>query len=164
MSAPSSPPSAQAHQALLAEIGPLPLSGQAWPDWVRILAWAALAVVGVQAISATIRMLQDPFSMMMSGFVTLCVIALGVVSLHMQTAITTLDETGLRQSGLRRREVAWQDIRLARFVPLLFSKRLVVFPQQGRPVIFQGGTRELQAAFAKISALYQMHAPASENA
>ena len=148
-------PSAQEHDALLAEIGPLPLSGQAWPDWVRILAWIVLAIIGVQVISAAIRIPQDQVSPLMVVIVVLLFLALALISWHMQTSITVIDERGLRQSWITRREVAWQDIHAARFVPLLFSKRLVVFPRSGRPVVFQGGTRELQIAFAKISLLYR---------
>ncbi|SAI67329.1 membrane protein [Bordetella ansorpii] len=154
----SSAPSHLEHAALLNEIGPLPLSGQAWPDWVRILTWTVLAVVGVQAISAAIRMPQEHANWIMAGFVTLCFLALGFVSLYMQTSVTTIDETGLHQSWIRPRDIAWQDIHFARFVPLLFSKRLVVFPHRGRPLVFQGGTRELQTAFEKISTLYRGHA------
>ena len=87
--------------------------------------------------------------------VGLCFIGLLFISWHMQTSITTIDERGLRQSWFARREVAWEDVRGARFVPMLFSKRLVVFTHSGRPVIFQGGTRELRNAFTKIAELYR---------
>jgi len=148
-------PTSQERDTLLAEIGPLPLSGQAWPDWVRILAWIVLAIIGVQVIAAAIRLPEGQVSPVMAGIVILLFLALAVISWHMQTSVTVIDERGLRQSWITRREVAWQDIHSARFVPLLFSKRLVVFPRRGRPVVFQGGTRELQIAFAKISLLYR---------
>ncbi|WP_459616055.1 hypothetical protein [Bordetella sp. 2513F-2] len=141
--------------ALLKEIGPLPLSGQAWPDWVRILAWVILAVIGVQIVSAAIRVPEDQVSPALALIVVLCFLGLALVSWHMQTSITTIDDRGMRQTWITRREVAWQDIHFAKFVPLLFSKRLVVFPKRGRPMVFQGGTRELQVAFAKISLLYR---------
>lgn len=155
MTDPFSSPTPQEQEALLAEIGPLPLSGQAWPDWVRILAWIVLAVLGMQAISAAIRMPQDQFNLLMAGVAIVAFLALAVLSWHMQMSITTIDETGLHQSAIRQRRVAWQDIRFARFVPLMFTQRLVVIPRRGRPVVFQGGTRELQVAFAKISMLYR---------
>lgn len=155
MSDPTSTPTIHDREALLAEIGPLPLSGQAWPDWVRILAWIVLAVLGMQAISAGIRMPQDQSNLLMAGVGIVAFLALAVLSWHMQMSVTTIDETGLRQTWIRQRQVAWDDIRLARFVPLLFTQRLVVIPWRGRPVVFQGGTRELQVAFAKISMLYR---------
>ncbi|MBO9352929.1 hypothetical protein GG851_02910 [Bordetella petrii] len=150
-----SAPSTDEREALLREIGPLPLSGQAWPDWVRILAWIILAIIGVQIVSSAIRLPPGQVSTVLGAIVVLCFLGLVLVSWHMQKSITTIDETGLRQTWITRREVAWQDIQFAKFVPLMFSKRLVVFTQRGRPVVFQGGTRELQIAFAKISLLYR---------
>ncbi|CAP45082.1 membrane protein [Bordetella petrii] len=149
------PPSTDEREALLREIGPLPLSGQAWPDWVRILAWIILAIIGVQIVSSAIRLPPGQVSGVLTAIVVLCFLGLVLVSWHMQKSITTIDETGLRQTWITRREVAWHEIQFAKFVPLMFSKRLVVFTQRGRPVVFQGGTRELQIAFAKISLLYR---------
>ena len=54
MTSPFAAPTAEEHQALLSEIGPLPLSGPACPDWVRILAWVTLAVIGVQIVTTEI--------------------------------------------------------------------------------------------------------------
>lgn len=150
---PSPPP--EEHAALLRAIGPLPLSGQAWPDWVRILTWVILAVLGVQVVTTAIRAPGQPLESSMALVVGLCFIGLLFVSWHMQTSITTIDERGLRQTWFSRREVAWEDVREARFVPMIFSKRLVVFTHRGRPVIFQGGTRELRAAFTQIAQVYR---------
>ena len=116
------------------------MSGQAWPDWVRILSWVILAVLGVQAVTSAIGA-PDALEALPAVLAGLCFAALLFVAWHMQTSITTIDERGLRQSWYRRREVAWEDVRQARFVPMLFSKRLVIFTHSGRPVIFQGGTR-----------------------
>ncbi|MCH4590246.1 hypothetical protein, partial [Achromobacter xylosoxidans] len=143
------------HAALLRAIGPLPLSGQAWPDWVRILTWVILAVLGVQVVTTAIRAPGQSLDGMMAVVVGLCFIGLLFVSWHMQTSITTIDEHGLRQTWFSRREVAWEDVREVRFVPMIFSKRLVVFTHRGRPVIFQGGTRELRAAFTRIAEVYR---------
>ncbi|MCF7768046.1 hypothetical protein [Achromobacter pulmonis] len=155
MTSPVPPPSPEDHAALLRAIGPLPLSGQAWPDWVRILTWVILAVLGVQVVTSSIRAPGQPLDSSMAVVAGLCFIGLLFVSWHMQTSITTIDEHGLRQTWFSRREVAWEDVREARFVPMIFSKRLVVFTRRGRPVIFQGGTRELRAAFTRIAQVYQ---------
>jgi hypothetical protein len=148
-------PSLEERNALLREIEPLPLKGQAWPDWVRILAWIILAVIGIQITVTAIRLPTEQLSSTLVWIVGLCFLGLTLVVWHMQKSVTTIDETGLRQTWITRREVAWQDIHFAKFVPLLFSKRLVVFTQRGRPVVLQGGTRELEIAFAKISLLYR---------
>lgn len=148
-------PSLEEREALLHEIGPLPLSGQAWPNWVRILAWIILVIIGIQIIVTAIRTPSEQLSSTLVWIVVLCFLGLALVVWHMQNSITSIDETGLRQTWITRREVPWQDIHFAKFVPLLFSKRLVVFTQRGRPVVLQGGTRELEIAFAKISLLYR---------
>ncbi|MDQ8034510.1 hypothetical protein CEG14_24345 [Bordetella genomosp. 1] len=160
MISPFPAPTAEEQRALFNEIGPLPLSGQAWPDWVRILAWVILAVIGVQIVTTAIRMPPGQVNTLMAGTVILCFLGLAVVCWNMQVSITTIDEKGLRQTWITRREVAWQDIHFAKFVPLLFSKRLVVFTRRGRPIVLQGGTRELQVAFARISLLYRRRPPA----
>lgn len=140
--------------ALLQEISPLPLSGQAWPDWVRILAWVLLAVLGVEVMSIFIRMPPENAHPAMGIAVLVCFLALAVVAWFMQTSVTTIDARGMRQAWYARREILWEEVQSARYVPLIFSKRLLVFRHKGRPVIFQGGTRELQQAFAKIAATF----------
>ncbi|MFJ3465570.1 hypothetical protein [Achromobacter spanius] len=155
MTSPNAAPPPEDFAALLRAIGPLPLTGQAWPDWVRILTWVLLAVLGVQVVTTAIRAPSQPFDTLLAVAVVLCFVALLFVSWHMQTSITTIDDRGIRQTWFTRREVAWEDVRMARFVPMVFSKRLVVFTHRGKPVIFQGGTRELRVAFVRIAQLYK---------
>ncbi|KAG1230896.1 hypothetical protein G6F68_019249 [Rhizopus microsporus] len=119
MTLPDTAPAEQDRAALLREIGPLPLSGQAWPAWVRILAWVILAVLGVQVVTTAIRAPAQPFDTVLAVVVVLCFVGLLFVSWHMQTSITTIDDRGLRQTWFTRREVAWEDVRYARFVPML---------------------------------------------
>lgn len=114
-------PTPEEHAALLQEIGPLPLSGQAWPDWVRILAWIVLAVIGVQIVTTAIGLPPGQVNPILAGTIILCFLGLALVSWHMQISVTRIDESGLRQTWITRREVAWQDIQFAKFVPLLFS-------------------------------------------
>ncbi len=138
-------------EQLLAAIQPLPIRGPAWPAWVKTAAWVVLGLIVLQFFIAFNKAgMQMLYSM--TGLILLVVfVALAVTTRYMQTSITTIDADGMRQSWLTRREVAWQDVTFAKFVPMLASKRLVVFTKKGKPVVFQGGTRELQIAFAKIS-------------
>lgn len=122
---------------------------------MRILTWVILAVLGVQVVTSAIRAPDQPLDGLMAVAVGLCFIGLLFVSWHMQTSITTIDERGLRQTWFSRREVAWDEVREARFVPMIFSKRLVIFTHRGRPLIFQGGTRELRTAFTRIAQVYR---------
>ena len=140
---------------LLASIQPLPIHGPAWPAWVKTAAWIVLGLIVLQSFIAFnktgVQMLYS-----MTGLILLVVfVALAVTTRYMQTSVTTIDSEGMRQSWLTRREVAWQDVTFAKFVPMLASKRLVVFTKKGKPVVFQGGTRELQIAFAKISLAFK---------
>ncbi|MCW0206975.1 MAG: hypothetical protein OJK14_07740, partial [Achromobacter sp.] len=67
-----SAPAPEDHAALLRAIGPLPLSGQAWPDWVRILTWVVLAVLGVQVVTTAIRAPSQPYDTLLIAAVALC--------------------------------------------------------------------------------------------
>ncbi|AHG62814.1 membrane protein [Advenella mimigardefordensis] len=149
------PLSESEREQLLASIGPLPIRGQAWPAWVKTAAWVILAVIVLQSLVAFNKAgVEALFST--TGLILLVVfLALAVTTRYMQTSVTTIDAQGLRQSWLTRREVAWQDVTFAKFVPMLASKRLVVFTKKGKPVVFQGGTQELQVAFAKISLAFK---------
>ncbi|MGH8812228.1 MAG: hypothetical protein ACREXO_09485 [Advenella sp.] len=140
---------------LLASIEPLPIRGQAWPAWVKTVAWVILGLIVLQSLVAFNKAgVQVLFSM--TGLILLVVfLALAVTTRYMQTSVTTIDVQGLRQSWLTRREVAWEDVTFAKFVPMLASKRLVVFTKKGKPVVFQGGTQDLQVAFAKISLAFK---------
>ena len=156
MSSPFAAPSAQEHAALLAELAPLPVSGQAWPAWVKALAWLIVAALTVQIARTLNRYAPGEIAQSPIGWTVLfCFVGLAVVAFAMQRSVTTIDEKGLTQTWIMRREVAWQDIQFAKFVPLLFSKRLVVFTRRGRPIIFQGGTQALHIAFARISLVYR---------
>jgi hypothetical protein len=140
---------------LLASIEPLPIRGPAWPAWVKTVAWGILGLIVLQSLVAFNKAgVQVLFSM--TGLILLVVfLALAVTTRYMQTSVTTIDLQGLRQSWLTRREVAWEDVTFAKFVPMLASKRLVVFTKKGKPVVFQGGTQDLQVAFAKISLAFK---------
>lgn len=87
--------------------------------------------------------------------VFVCFAALLWMSAHMWTSITEISEWGIRQSWISKREIAWEDIHSSKFIPLFASKKLVCFVQKGRPIVFQAGTPELQAAFARISLVYR---------
>ena len=84
-----------------------------------------------------------------------CYVALVVVARYMTTSVTRITAEGIQQSWLSRRLITWDDIQFTKFIPLISSKKLICFVSKGRPVVFQGGTRELQTAFAQISLVYR---------
>lgn len=148
-------PSPEEHRQLLQDLGPLPLKGMAWPKWIKVLAWVVLIFIGVQIVQTAAGPVGQNVNPIVAGSIVLCFIALLVLGRYMLVSETCITETGIQQSWISKREVAWQDIQFAKFIPLVASKRLICFPARGRPVVFQAGTKELQIAFARIALVYR---------
>ncbi len=148
-------PSEQEHQALIAEIGPLPLQGPAWPKWVKWLAWLVLALVVLRLAQTAASPAGAMVSTAAKASLLLCVAGLVVLARYMHTSVTRITERGLEQSWISHREIGWEDISFAKFIPLVASKRLICFTARGRPVTFQAGSRELEIAFARIALVYR---------
>lgn len=142
-------------EALFEALGPLPVSGTAWPGWIKVLAWGVLVLIGAKLIHTAIGTSGQDVQPIVAGSVTITFMALVVVARYMQTSVTTITTDGIEQTWITRRSIGWDDIQFAKFIPLVASKRLVCFTGRGRPVIFQGGTKELQIAFAQISLAYR---------
>ncbi len=148
-------PSAEERSALFEDIGPLPLHGQAWSTWIKIMAWVVLLVIAAQITRVATSPHTHSVNPLIAGSILACFMALLVLARFMLISETRITCNGIEQSWITRRQVVWDDIQFARFVPLIASKRLVCFTRQGRSVVFQGGTRELQVAFARIAQAYQ---------
>ena len=148
-------PSAEEHAALLAQLAPLPLRGRAWPRWIAAIAWLIMAAIAVRLVIVLQLSPDRALPMPVLAAIGVCFVALLWMSAHMWTSVTEISEHGIRQSWVTRREIAWTDIQSTKFIPLFASKKLVCFLQKGRPVTFQAGTPELQAAFARISLVYR---------
>ncbi|MDY3330678.1 MAG: hypothetical protein SOX43_01825 [Pelistega sp.] len=134
-----------------ATLGSLPIRGEAWPKWVKGAAILMLVVIVIQTGLAISKVGLDSFKNIGGLTILVVFIALLVMTYYMVKAETTISDKGLHQTWISKREVSWEDVTFAKFVPLLASKRLVIFVKKGRPVVFQGGTKELQIAFAHIS-------------
>ena len=155
MSSPFAAPSVEEQNQLLEEIGPIPVTGPAWPKWVKLGAWFVVAVMALQ-IGRTLTMQPAEVTESFMGLTILfCFLGLAVVAFYMQRSVTTIDAAGIRQTWLLKRDVPWSEIQFAKFVPLLLSRRLVIFTRRGRPIVIQGGTKELHIAFAHISLVYR---------
>ncbi|MFA7438205.1 hypothetical protein [Castellaniella sp.] len=148
-------PTPEEHAHLLHQIGPLPLRGRAWPRWIAAIAWLVMALI-LWRLGAALQLKgTQALPMLVIVSVAVCLGALLWMSAHMWTSITEISQYGIRQSWITRREVSWPEIQSTRFIPLIATKKLVCFVQKGRPVVFQAGTPELQAAFARISLVYR---------
>lgn len=145
------PLSEKEQQQLKENLGDLPIRGQAWPTWVKWVAMVILCLVVMQAGLTVQQAGLDALNNAGGIFILLVFIGLAFITYFMQSSVTTIDERGLSQTWYTKRQVDFADMSFAKFVPMLASKRLVVFVRKGRPIVFQGSTQELQIAFAKIS-------------
>lgn len=148
-------PNADEHQALLQAIGPLPLTGMAWPTWIKVLACFVLTIVGIQILRTAASPVGANVDMTVSLSIIVCFFGLVVLCRYMVVSVTRITEQGIEQTWLGNKQIAWEDLQFAKFIPLLASKRLICFPTRGRPIVFQAGTRELEAAFAQIALVYR---------
>lgn len=149
-----------AEQQLFDALGPLPLRGRSWPRPVAILAWVLVLLLawwlGIRAgeLHAEVEpQLRTPLTIS----VVACLAGLCVIAYYMWVGHTTITHEGIEQDWIFKRRIHWADIRMVKFVPLLFSKRLICFPHRGRPIIFHGGQRDLEVAFAHISLAYSQN-------
>jgi len=142
-------------EALFEQLSPMPVTGQAWPRWVKVLTWAVVAIVGVQILRVATGAQAAAVNPMVAGAVLVCFLGLLLVARAMSTSQTTISREGIEQSWITRRRISWEEIQFAKFIPMIASKRLVCFTRSGRPIVFQAGTPQLQAAFARISLLFR---------
>ena len=152
---PHNRPSAQEHAALIQELQPLPIVCTSWPRWIKIASWFMLIIIGIQFINTATSPAGQNVNPYIAASVTLCYAALLVMARYMTTSRTRITEEGIEQSWITRRAVKWEEIQFAKFIPLISSKKLMCFTGRGRPFIFQGGTKELQIAFARIALVYK---------
>ena len=152
-------PSDDEHRQLLDQLGPLPIQGKAWPTWIKILAAFMLLLIGFQLIRTAASPVGQQISPWVSGSIVLCYAGLLVMARYMMISVTRIDEVGITQTWLGNRQIRWEDLHFAKFIPLPASKRLICFQSRGRPVIFQAGTPELQIAFARIALVYRRRTP-----
>ncbi len=139
------------NQALRDELGALPIRGRAFSSGLRFGSLALLAVMLFQVLRTVGELSLDRINPVMAGVTAFCVIGLVVVVWFMQTSVTTIDDWGIRQTWVMQREVPWEELHTARFMPLLMGKRLMVLSTKGRYIVFQAGDPALERAFALIS-------------
>lgn len=139
---------------LFATIGPLPLRGRSWPKGIAVMAWVLLAVIGAR-LGFLASTYGEQIAMPLMASIMLAYTGMVVVAFFMWTAHTTITEQGIRQDWILKREMRWDELKYAKFIPLFYSKRLLCFTNRGRPMVFQGASQELQIAFAHISLVYR---------
>ena len=138
------------------------ITGPAYSPWFKLLATVFCGGLLVYGISIALR-----FPLMQYGFgvkaLLLCAALLLVLSYYwFMRSTVTIDETGITQTWIYRRHIAWKDIRGAKFIGIpyasaIFPPRLVLRTSHSFST-FNGGTRDLLAEFARIALAYQLRA------
>lgn len=114
-------------------------------------------VVVVMVVIGVVRLLWTLPKASQGGspwFIGAAVFAMLVAYRFVMTSTTTLDATGIRQTGLLERKAAWTEIATARLGGFGFARLLRVRTRSGRRIAFAGATPELAAAFARVVADY----------
>ena len=131
-----------------------PTCGAAYGPRFRLLASAI--TFGLLGYGAWLVAFEVPGPISGNGWTLIAACALMMLGnwYLMLRAATTIDEHGVRQSGLIERRVAWDEVWYVRIGGFAFSRRLIVRTINGRFKYFYGGTPELHAAFARVAARY----------
>lgn len=136
------------------KIGPLPIYGRSWPLAIALLAWAVLIIIGARLLFL-LNTQAENIALVLMLSIGVAYLGMLVMAYYMLVGRTTIHENGIHQQWIVKRDIAWQDVKFAKFVPLFFSKRLICFTQRGFPIVFQGASRDLEIAFAHISLIYK---------
>lgn len=131
----------------------LPIRGRSWPKPIAAIAWLLIILIGARLIYIATNYEQVPTAIVAS--VVLAYTGMVVVAFFMWVGHTTITTQGIKQDWILKRELPWDELKFAKFVPLFYSKRLICFTKRGRPIVFQGASQELQVAFAHISLVYK---------
>ncbi len=129
---------------------PVPVSGPAYSVAARVGVSVLTALVFVAGAFDTLA--QQPSRAWLLPGAGLAVVAGSYYFL--MRAVTTIDEHGIRQSGLIERRVEWPELRSARIAGFGGAKRLAVRTESGKFHVFHGGTPALEQAFAAIAAAH----------
>jgi hypothetical protein len=129
------------------------VSGPAYSRSVRLI--ATLATFGLLAYGAGL-VLAMPTAPSREGWILVGAVAFTLIGTwyFMVTSRTTIDEHGIRQTGLMERKAQWSEIRQARVRGFAFSRRLVVYRLGARFQVYNAGTPELAGAFEKVASAF----------
>jgi hypothetical protein len=132
-----------------------PVSGPAYGRLFRLLATAMMLGVLAMAVRATLQLPDDVAAAQGYWLLGIGMLALVASYWMLMRSTTTIDATGIRQSGLVEKAAAWPEVRSARLFGPPFARRLMVRTANGRFRFFFGGSPELLAAFARIAQAYR---------
>jgi hypothetical protein len=129
-----------------------PVSGPAYPIALRLGASVLTLLILVAGAAALDALAQQPPRAWLLPGAGLAVLAGSYYFL--MRSVTTIDERGIRQSGLIERRVEWSELRSARVAGFGTARRLLVRTESGKFRVFFGGTPELAQAFVAIASAH----------
>ena len=132
-----------------------PVSGPAYGRFFRLLATAILVGVLAMAARAALQIPDSTEAATGYGLIGFVLVSLLASYWFMMTSTTTIDASGIRQTGLMEKAVTWDAVTSARLFGPPFARRLMVRSANGRFRFFFGGSPELLAAFARIAEAYR---------
>ena len=138
---------------------PATVQGPAYGKGFKVMASLLTLALAAYGVSVLWRFPMAQFGASVKLLLAGAAVMLGVSYYWFLRATLTIDATGMRQTWLFDKQVAWADVRGAKMIGIpylswLFPPRMVV--RTGNAFItFNGGTRELLIEFAKISLAYQ---------
>jgi hypothetical protein len=132
-----------------------PISGPAYGPAFRLLATAMMIGVMAMAARATLQLPDDVPAAQGYWMLGLGLLALIASYWILMRARTTIDATGIRQTGLTDTVITWPELYSARLFGPPFARRLMVRTIGGRFRFIFGGSPELLAAFARIAEAYR---------
>ena len=134
---------------------PQPVTGPTYGRFFRALATVMLLGVLVMAARATLQLPDDVPAVQGYWLLGIGLMAMTASYWVLVRSTTTVDATGIRQSGLIEKKVEWPEVYNARLFGPPFARRLMVRTTNGRFRFFFAGSPELLAAFAHIADAYR---------
>ena len=134
-----------------------PMAGQAYTQWQKGAATALMIGMVVSAARA-LEMSGDALTLEMRFVLAMCGLLIVFSYWAVLRSVTMMDGSGVRQTMMLKRAIAWSDIRAVRVMRThagaMASTRLMVRTADRRVHVLHGGCDELAAAFVLIARHY----------
>jgi hypothetical protein len=128
-----------------------PVRGAAYSPAMRIFASLAMLVIVVYGVRAWDVVAAGGWTSPAALVFLAAFLGMAGSYVVMLRSVTVIDATGIRQTGLMEKKIAWADVRMAR-VARWGATRLIVKGERGPFTVFFGGTAALREAFVRIAA------------
>ena len=138
------------------------VTGPAYSPWFKLMATVLCAGLLAYGASIAMRFPLGQYGIGVKALLAAAALLLVVSYYWFLRGTTTVDEQGIRQTGIVDKRVEWRDVRGAKMIGIpyagwLFPPRLVV--RTGNAFMtFNGGSQAVLVEFAKITLAFQTRA------